>query len=123
MRLIMEGAEFIATNTDGSFPTLEGINPGTDNHAKNQEPTIIGKPQKALFETAMERFNAVPQNTLMVGDRLETDILGASLLGITTVAVLTGVTSQDELTRSDIKPDHIFESISDFHQDLQLAYS
>ena len=59
----------------------------------------------------------------MVGDRLETDILGASLLGITTVAVLTGVTSQDELTRSDIKPDHIFESISDFHQDLQLAYS
>jgi 4-nitrophenyl phosphatase len=125
MRLIMNGAEFVATNTDGSFPTPEGINPGTGmvigalQATSNVEPTVIGKPQKAIFETALRRFNELPENALMVGDRLETDILGASRLGIKTVAVLTGVTSREEITKNEIKPDHIFEDISDFLDNLK----
>jgi len=124
MRLIMNGAEFIATNTDGSFPTPEGINPGTGmvigalQATTDVEPLVIGKPQTAIFETALRRFDEIPQNAVMVGDRLETDILGASRLGIETVAVLTGVTSREEISRSEIKPDHIFEDISRFHQRL-----
>jgi 4-nitrophenyl phosphatase len=115
----------VATNTDGSFPTPEGINPGTGmvigaiKATTNIEPTVIGKPQTAIFETALKRFNERPENALMVGDRLETDILGASRLGIQTVAVLTGVTSQEEITNHEIKPDHIFDSISDFHKRLK----
>lgn len=125
MRLIMNGAEFVATNTDGSFPTLEGINPGTGmvigaiKATTNVEPTVIGKPQIAIFETALKRFNEIPENAVMVGDRLETDILGASRLGIQTAAVLTGVTSREEIANHEIKPDHIFESISDFHKRLK----
>ena len=125
MRLIMGGAEFVATNTDGSFPTPEGINPGTGmvigalRATSDVEPTVIGKPQKAIFETALARFNEKPENALMVGDRLETDILGAARVGIKTVAVLTGVTSREEISRSEIKPDIIFEDISQFHQHLK----
>jgi 4-nitrophenyl phosphatase len=125
MRLIMNGAEFVATNTDGSFPTPEGINPGTGmvigaiQATTNVEPTVIGKPQTAIFETALKRFNEVPENAVMVGDRLETDILGASRLGILTVAVLTGVTTRAEIAQNEIKPDHIFENIAHFHDRLK----
>jgi len=125
MRLIKSGAEFIATNTDGSFPTPEGINPGTGmvigalQATSDVVPTVIGKPQKAIFKSALERFDEVPENAMMVGDRLETDIIGAARLGIMTVAVLTGVTSRDEISSSEIKPDFIFENISQFHQKLK----
>lgn len=128
MRLIMNGAEFVATNTDGSFPTPEGINPGTGmvigaiKATTNMEPTVIGKPQTAIFETALNRFKEVPENAVMVGDRLETDILGASRLGIKTVAVLTGVTSREEIAENEIKPDHIFESITDFLNRLKQDF-
>ncbi len=127
MRLIMNGAEFIATNTDSSFPTPEGINPGTGmvigalRATSGVEPTVIGKPQKAIFEAALKRFKAAPADTLMIGDRLETDILGAAKLGIETVAVLTGVTSREEIAHSEIKPDHIFEDIAALHQALKEA--
>ena len=58
----------------------------------------------------------------MVGDRLDTDILGASQLGIQSAAVLTGVTNQDQIYQSQIKPDYIFEDISALHNALEKAY-
>jgi 4-nitrophenyl phosphatase len=57
-----------------------------------------------------------------VGDRLETDILGANQLGIQTAAVLTGVTSREEIASKDIKPDLVYEDISALHQALKEAY-
>jgi len=62
------------------------------------------------------------ENTLMVGDRLNTDILGANKLGIQTAAVLTGVTSRDEINQSVIKPNFIFEDIRNLHLALEEAY-
>ncbi len=114
MRLIMGGADFIATNTDGSFVTPEGFNPGTGmvigalQFASGSIPTVMGKPEAAIYQTALKRFNADPAATLMVGDRLNTDILGANQLGITTAMVLTGVNSSEDAvnggdqTRSDL---------------------
>ncbi len=128
MRLIMDGAAFIATNTDGSYPTPDGINPGTGmvigalQATSGVEPFVPGKPHPAIFQNALKEFNTKPEDTLMVGDRLETDILGASNLGIQTAAVLSGVTSREEIDRSDIKPDFIFEHISDLHQALLEIY-
>ncbi|MGB2955316.1 MAG: HAD-IIA family hydrolase [Anaerolineales bacterium] len=129
MRLIINGAAFIATNTDGSFPTPEGINPGTGmvigalQFTSGVEPYIAGKPHPAIFETALKALGSTPEETLMVGDRLETDILGANLLGIMTAAVLTGVTSRREIKKNQIQPDYIFEDIAVLHQALSEAYA
>ncbi len=128
MRLIMNGTAFIATNTDGSFPTPEGINPGTGmvigalQFASGVKPFVTGKPHPFIFQAALNGFGATPEDTLMVGDRLETDILGASNHGIRTAAVLTGVTSREEISRGDIKPDFIYEDISQLHQALLEVY-
>lgn len=128
MRLILEGADFIATNTDGSFPTPEGINPGTGmvigalQFTSGVKPYIAGKPYPAIFQASLKALGVDPAEALMVGDRLETDILGANQLGIPSAAVLTGVTSREEISRKDIKPDFIFEDISALHQALAEVY-
>jgi len=128
MRLILGGADFIATNTDGSFPTPDGINPGTGTvigalqFASGTEPYVVGKPQPAIFQTALKVLGSKVEDTLMVGDRLNTDILGANKLGIQTAAVLTGVTSRDEINQSEIKPDFIFEDIRSLHHALEKVY-
>lgn len=129
MRLIIDGADFIATNTDGSFVTPEGFNPGTGmvigalQFASGTIPTVMGKPEAAIFHTALNRFNANPAGTLMVGDRLNTDILGANRLGITTALVLTGVNSREDAANGEIKPDMIYEDITAFYQALKEAHS
>jgi 4-nitrophenyl phosphatase len=128
MRLIINGAAFIATNTDGSFPTPEGINPGTGmvigalQATSGVEPYVAGKPHPAIFTTALKTLGVSPKDVLMVGDRLETDIIGASNIGIQTAAVLTGVTSREEISSSQIKPDFIYEDISTLHQALIEVY-
>ncbi len=128
MRLILEGADFVATNTDGSYPTPEGINPGTGmvigalQFASGVKPYIAGKPYPAIFQTALKTLGAVPEQALMIGDRLETDILGANRMGIQSAALLTGVTSREEIAQKDIKPDFIFEDIRDLHQALREVY-
>ena len=124
MRLILGGAAFIATNTDGSFPTPEGVDPGTGmvigalQFSSGVEPYVAGKPHPAIFQAALKELGCAPEDVLMVGDRLETDILGASSLGIATAAVLTGVTSREDISQSDIRPDYIFENIAALHQTL-----
>jgi 4-nitrophenyl phosphatase len=128
MRLILEGADFVATNTDGSYPTPEGINPGTGmvigalQFTSGVKPYIAGKPYPAIFQTALKTLGVSLEKALMVGDRLETDILGANQLGIQTAAVLTGVTSRKEIAYKDIKPDLVFEDISALHQALKEVY-
>lgn len=128
MRLILDGAEFIATNTDSHYPTPEGIFPATGmvigalQGATGVEPYVVGKPHPAIFQAALQELGASPAETLMVGDRLDTDILGANLLGIDTAAVLTGITSREEIAASPIKPTYIFQDIKALHQALAKAY-
>jgi HAD superfamily hydrolase (TIGR01450 family) len=125
MRLIMAGAEFVATNTDGSFVTPDGFNPGTGmvigalQFTSGVEPTVIGKPNTAIFQSALQRFEAKPENSLMVGDRLNTDILGASRLGMRTILVLTGVNTREDADNGEIKPDLILEDINELLQILK----
>ncbi len=129
MRLIMNGAPFVATNTDGSYPTTEGINPATGmvigaiQAASGVTPYVVGKPYQAIFEAALKDLDVVPAETLMVGDRLDTDILGANQLGIDSAAVLSGVSSREEIEESTIKPTYIFKNIEDLHRSLTEVYS
>lgn len=117
--LIQRGADFVASNTDATFPTPEGNAPGAGSlvaalmTATQREPVIIGKPHPAMFEAALRQLGAQPQDTLMIGDRLDTDILGAAQLGIQTAMVLTGISSEADVTNSPVKPDYVFPSLAD----------
>ena len=128
-RLILGGAEFVATNTDGTYPTPEGLSPGTGmtigalRGTTGVTPTVIGKPEQAIFTAALEAMTADKATTAMIGDRLETDILGAQRLGIPTIGVLTGVTTREEMAESDIQPDVVYESIAELAEVLEQRIS
>ena len=127
MRLILNGAEFVATNTDSSFPTPEGIHPGTGMvigaliGTTDIKPKVIGKPSNEIFTTSMELIGANPEFTVMIGDRLNTDILGAQNAGIRSILVLTGVTTSAMLTNSPIQPDAVYPSIKEVASSLEAA--
>jgi 4-nitrophenyl phosphatase len=97
--LIRAGAQFIATNTDKTYPTPHGLLPGAGTivaavaAASGQEPIVIGKPQPTLFNLAMEIMGTQPDETLCVGDRLETDVLGGQNAGCMTAFVLSGAST------------------------------
>ncbi|MBN2305815.1 MAG: HAD-IIA family hydrolase [Anaerolineae bacterium] len=116
---IRAGADFIGTNGDRTFPTPEGLVPGNGSllalieAATDQAPIVIGKPETAMFEVALDRLGTTPAQTLMIGDRLGTDILGAQRAGLKTALVLTGITSAEEARTADIQADAVFESLAD----------
>ena len=125
---IRAGARFIGTNGDRTFPNPEGIIPGNGallaaiEAATDVRPFIIGKPSPTLYQMALKQLNAVPEETLVLGDRLETDILGAVLLRLKSALVLSGVTSPAQLAASDYQPDWVFDDITDLknHWDADL---
>lgn len=116
-RAINNGARFIGTNGDVSFPTESGETPGAGSilallqTATGVAPEIAGKPYPAMFQQAMRRLGVTPAQTLMVGDRYETDIVGAVELGILTAGVLTGVTTRERFEQADPPPHLIIEDL------------
>lgn len=107
-RALVAGARFIASNADPSFPSDEGLLPGSGSilaaleTASQRTAELAGKPRPALFESAAARLPDGP--LLMVGDRLETDIAGAAALGWDTALVLTGVTDAHTAARAEPAP-------------------
>ena len=114
--LIRGGARFIATNLDPTVPTEDGLAPGTGSMiaalqtATGVTPTAIGKPGTAMFELAMELMGATPATTAMIGDRLDTDILGAQRAGLKTIFVLSG--SNNRAEAEPYAPDFIFNDLA-----------
>ncbi len=119
---IRAGARFIGTNGDRTFPNPEGIVPGNGallaliETATDVKPFVIGKPSPTLYQMALKRLGAEPEQTLVLGDRIETDILGAVLLGLKSTLVLSGVTTREQLAASDYQPDWVFDDITDLRQ-------
>lgn len=101
--LLREGVLFIGTNPDRSYPIPEGEAPGAGailaalETASGVSPIIIGKPQSLMYELASKRLGISPKQTLVIGDRLETDILGAQNGGYPCALVLTGVSTRDNV--------------------------
>jgi len=124
---IRAGADFIGTNGDRTFPLPEGLAPGNGaflallQTATEVEPLIIGKPEAAMFEVALNRLGVLPERTLMIGDRLETDILGGARAGWKTALVLTGITTRDMAQQAAIKADAVFDDLAALHHEWQLA--
>jgi 4-nitrophenyl phosphatase len=115
--LIQNGAHFIGTNGDVTFPTETGPLPGAGallalvEAATGIAPEIMGKPARAVYEEALLRLGATPATTAMVGDRLDTDIAGAQAAGLPGILVLSGVTSRQQLARHPVEPDLVYEDI------------
>lgn len=116
-RLILNGALFIGTNPDVTYPMADGLSPGAGSiiaalsAATQTQPIIIGKPQRPMFESALRLLGTLPQNTLMIGDRLSTDIWGAQVVGLQTALVLTGITIREELVNAAPPPDDVFDDL------------
>jgi HAD superfamily hydrolase (TIGR01450 family) len=114
---IQNGAKWVATNSDWTIPQERGIAPGNGtlvsavHTAVGLLPLVAGKPEIAIFETAMRRFSV--SRPLFVGDRIDTDILGANRAGIDSVLVLTGISKPKELlaTRDDSNPKFIIADL------------
>jgi 4-nitrophenyl phosphatase len=110
---IFGGAVFIGTNPDRTFPSPEGLTPGAGSilaavqAASGQDPVVIGKPQPEMFRLALERLDIKPEQALVVGDRLETDIAGGQASGCLTGLVLSGVTSQPDASAWSPQPTFI----------------
>ncbi len=116
--LIRNGAPFYGTNPDKTFPTPQGLMPGAGTvlaaieAASGVAPIVAGKPKPYLFQLAMRRMGVVPEETLMIGDRLETDVLGGQNAGCKTALVLSGVTTRADAEAWQPKPDIIAEDLS-----------
>jgi 4-nitrophenyl phosphatase len=125
--LIQNGAHFIGTNGDVTFPTEAGPLPGAGallallETATGVAPEIMGKPERAVFEEALSRLGATAATTAMVGDRLETDIAGAQAAGLPAILVLSGVTHRDQLAPHPVQPELVCQDIRELALALREA--
>jgi 4-nitrophenyl phosphatase len=114
---IRAGASFIGTNADTTLPTEHGITHGNGailaalEVATGVSPTIIGKPEPIIYQQALSLLGVSPEQTVALGDRLETDILGAVRTGIRSIMVLTGISSEADLQDSDYQPTWVMADI------------
>ncbi|HEV7166778.1 MAG TPA: HAD-IIA family hydrolase [Micrococcaceae bacterium] len=119
IRLIGDGARFIATNPDATGPSKEGPIPATGaiaaliSKATNREPYIVGKPNPMMFRSAMNQIEAHSETTAMIGDRMDTDIIAGMEAGLHTLLVLTGITRREDISAYPFRPDLVLDSVAD----------
>ncbi|MEU7564920.1 HAD-IIA family hydrolase [Streptomyces fradiae] len=119
IRLINNGARFIATNPDNTGPSPEGVLPATGSvaalitKATGKEPYFIGKPNPLMMRTALNAIGAHSESSAMIGDRMDTDVLAGLEAGMETFLVLTGLTGKDDIPRFPYRPTHVVDSIAD----------
>jgi NagD protein len=119
VRLIDNGARFIATNPDVTGPSPEGPLPATGSvaamitRATGADPYFVGKPNPMMFRSAMNRINAHSESTTMVGDRMDTDVVAGIEAGLETILVLTGSTRAADVSRFPFRPSRVLDSIAD----------
>mgnify|MGYP006294360103 FL=1 len=125
--LIQEGAKFIATNPDITGPTTRGPVPACGalvapiEKVTGVTPYFLGKPNPAMMYWARKKMNVHSANCFMIGDRMDTDILGGSEAGMTCCLVLSGVTTLDILDKYPYQPDYIFETVGEIDPETILS--
>jgi NagD protein len=119
IRLIGTGARFIATNPDVTGPSPEGPLPATGSvaalitEATGAKPYFVGKPNPMMFRSAMNRIEAHSESTVMIGDRMDTDVVAGIEAGLDTILVLTGSTTAADVARFPFRPGRVLDSIAD----------
>lgn len=114
---IRDGATFIGTNADKTYPLEKDLIPGAGSilaflvAATDVEPIVVGKPEPIMIEQSLRMLGARPEETAILGDRLDTDILGGHRAGILTIMLLTGISTEAEAAACDAPPDLIFDNL------------
>lgn len=118
-QMIVDGAKLIATNLDPNCPTKHGTRPGAGatvsylETATGAKAMNIGKPSPIMMRAARKELGLATSQTIMIGDTMETDILGGVQMGYRTVLVLSGSTKRDDLNRFAYAPDRVIDSIAE----------
>ena len=114
---IINGAQFVASNRDPVYPVEHGLIPGGGTVvaaievASQQKPVLIGKPSPYIMRLLLRNERVSPQQVLLIGDRLDTDIAGAVLCGWDSLLVLTGVSTRDDVTTSRVRPTFVADDL------------
>jgi len=118
-QLVAKGAWFLATNPDATGPTETGFHPACGavaaliEKATGRQPYFVGKPNSFMMRSALDRLGVGAANTIMVGDRMDTDVVAGLESGLKTALVLTGVATVADMERSPFKPDLVIERLAD----------
>lgn len=130
LQMILGGAKLIATNLDPNCPTQSGARPGCGaivallEAAAGVKAFSVGKPSPVMLRAARKELGLTTDQTIVVGDTMETDILGGVQLGFKTILALSGGTRREDLSRYTYRPDKIVESIAGLHHaDLVAEFS
>lgn len=119
VRLIAAGARFIATNPDANGPAEGGIMPACGaiaaliEKASGVSPFFVGKPNPLMMRMALKYLGVHSENTIMVGDRMDTDIIAGVQTGLETILVLTGVTRREDIDRFPYRPTRVLGSVAE----------
>lgn len=123
VRLIKDGAMFIATNPDATGPLEAGIVPSTGamaaliEKATNRAPFFVGKPNPLMMRSALRYLGVHSESTIMIGDRMDTDIVAGVMSGLDTILVLSGVSTADDVRKFPYRPTYILNSVADINLD------
>jgi NagD protein len=124
IRLIDGGARFIATNPDPTGPSLEGALPATGSvaamitKATGVEPYFVGKPNALMMRSALRAIHAHSESTVMIGDRMDTDIVAGLEAGLETILVLSGISDEVSSQRHAFRPTYVVKSVADLIEAL-----
>jgi NagD protein len=123
-QLVAKGAWFLATNPDATGPTEKGFHPACGavaaliEKATGRQPYFVGKPNSFMMRSALDRLGVGAANTILVGDRMDTDIIAGLESGLKTALVLTGVSTVADMERFPFKPDLVIERLADLSHAL-----
>jgi NagD protein len=127
IRLIENGARFIATNPDATGPSPDGSLPATGavaaliTRATNRDPYYVGKPNPLMMRSALNAIDAHSETTAMIGDRMDTDVVSGLEAGLETVLVLTGVSTRESAERFPFRPSRILDSVADLAEEIEAG--
>jgi 4-nitrophenyl phosphatase len=116
---LQKDVDFYYTNSDTTFPTPDGKIPGAGSLLRalevgsGKKAILAGKPKSEMFEYAISYLETSPQSTLVVGDRLDTDILGGLNAGCLTALVLTGISTLDDIKKNEYTPHLLFTDLTE----------
>jgi NagD protein len=124
IRLIAGGARFIATNPDTTGPSPDGPLPATGSvaalisRATDARPYFVGKPNPLMMRSALNALDAHSEETAMIGDRMDTDVVAGLEAGLETILVLTGVTARADAERHPYRPSRIVDSVAELVEEI-----